>query len=59
MVKYRCLQRRRPGFDPWVRKTAGGGNGNPLQFSGLENSMLRGAWLTTVHGVAESRDTTE
>ena len=32
----------------------GGGNGNPLQYSGLENSMDRGAWRATVHGVAKS-----
>ena len=31
------------------------GNGNPLQFSCLENSMDRGAWLATVHGVAKSQ----
>ena len=29
------------------------GNGNPLQYSCLENSMDRGAWWATVHGVAE------
>ena len=28
-----------------------GGNGNPLQYSCLENSMDRGAWWATVHGV--------
>ena len=33
----------------------GEGNGNPLQYSCLENPMDRGAWWTTVHGVAESR----
>ena len=32
----------------------GEGNGNPLQCSCLENPMDRGAWLATVHGVAES-----
>ena len=32
-----------------------GGNGNPFQYSCLENSMDRGAWLTTVHGVAKSQ----
>ena len=29
-------------------------NGNPLQYSGLENSMERGAWQATVHGIAKS-----
>ena len=32
----------------------GEGNGYPLQYSCLENSMDRGAWWATVHGVAES-----
>ena len=31
------------------------GNGNPLQCSCLENSIDRGAWRATVHGVAKSR----
>ena len=31
-------------FNPCVRKTPGGGHGNPLQFSCLENPMDRGAW---------------
>ena len=39
-------------FNPWSRKMPGEGNGNPLQYSCLENSMDRGAWQATVHGVA-------
>ena len=35
------------------------GNGNPLQYSCLENSMDRGAWWATVHGVAKELDMTE
>ena len=31
------------------------GNGNPLQYSCLENSMDRGAWQATVHGVTKSQ----
>ena len=38
--------------------SSGGGNGNLLQLSCLENSVNRGAWGAIVHGVAES-DTTE
>ena len=33
----------------------GEGNSNPLQYSGLENSMEKGAWQVTFHGVAQSR----
>ena len=33
-------------------KHTGGGNGNPLQYSCLENPIDRGAWQTPVHGVA-------
>ena len=39
-------------------KTTGGRNGNPLQYSYLENPMDRGAWWATVHRVTES-DMTE
>ena len=34
---------------------SGGGHGNPLQYSCLENPMDRGAWHATVHRVAESQ----
>jgi len=44
----------------WVRsprsgRSPGEGNGNPLQYTFLENPMDREAWQTTVHGVAKSR----
>ena len=45
----------RRGFHPWVGKTPGGGHGNPLQNSCLENPMDRGAWRATVHGVTKTR----
>ena len=38
-----------------LRRSPGEGNGNPLQYSCLENPMDRGAWWATVHGVAKSR----
>ena len=42
----------RPGYDPGLGRS-GGGHGNPLQYSCLENPMERGAWWATVHGVAK------
>ena len=47
------LQWGGPGFNPWVDKIPGDANGNPLQYSYLENSMDRGDWQATVHGVAK------
>ena len=36
-------------------RSSEGGNGNPLQYSCLENSRDRGAWQVTVHGIAKSQ----
>ena len=41
-------------FIPESERSPGEGNGNPLQYSCLENPMDRGAWRATVHGVAKS-----
>ena len=38
---------------PELGRSPGGGNGNPLQYSCLENSRDRGAWRAAVRGVAE------
>ena len=43
------------GLIPGSRRSPGEGNGNPFQYSCLENPMDRGAWRATVHGVAKSR----
>ena len=40
---------------PGLGRSPGVGNGNPLQYSCLENPIDRGAWQTIVHRVAESR----
>ena len=47
-----------PGSIPGSGRSPGGGHGNPLHYSCLENPTDRGAWRATVHGVTES-DTTE
>ena len=43
------------GLIPGSGRSPGEGNGNPLQYYYLQNSMDRGAWWATVHGVAKSR----
>ena len=41
------------GLIPWLGRSPGGGNGNPLQYSCLDNPMDRGAQQATVHMVSE------
>ena len=43
------------GSIPGLGRSPGEGNGNPLQYSCLENPRDQGAWWATVHGVAKSR----
>ena len=44
-----------PGLIPGSGRSPGEGNGNPLQYSCLENLMDRGAWWAAVHGVTKNR----
>ena len=41
---------REAGSIPGMKRSPGRGHGNPLQYSCLENPMVRGAWWATVHG---------
>ena len=50
-MQVRCKRYR---FNPWIGRSPGEGNGNPLQYSCLENLMDRVAWWATVHRVAKS-----
>ena len=49
-----CRKRRRFGFNPWVGRSSGEGNGNPLQYSCLENPIDRGTWQAIVHRIKKS-----
>ena len=44
-----------PGSIPTLGRCPGERHGNPLQYSCLENSMDRGAWRATIHGVTKSQ----
>ena len=44
-----------PRLIPGSERSPGGGHGNPLQYSCLENPIDTGAWLATVHTVTKSR----
>ena len=58
MVKNPPVNAGNPASIPGSGRSPGEGNGNPLQYSCLENPTDRGAWWATVLGIAES-DTTE
>ena len=47
------------GLIPGSGRAPGEGNGNPLQYSCLENPMDRGTWQAAVHGVTKESDKTE
>ena len=55
MVKESACNAGDPGLITGTGRSPGERNGNPLQYSSLENSMDRGAWWATVHRVAKSR----
>ena len=55
MVNNLPAMRVEPGSIPGLGRSPGEGNGNPLHYSYLENSMDRGAWQAIVHGVAKSQ----
>ena len=48
-----------PGLVPEWGRSPGEGNGCPLQYSCLDNSMDRGGWWAIVHGIATESDMTE
>ena len=55
MVKESSCNAEDLGSIPELGRSPREGNGNPLQYSGLENSMDRGVWWATVHGVVWGR----
>ena len=54
-VKASCHNAGDPDLIPGLGRSPGEGKGYPFQYSGLENSMDRGAWQATVHGVSKSQ----
>ena len=54
MVKKSAANAGDTGLIPVLGRSHGGGNGNPLQYSCLENSLDRGAWWATAYGAAKS-----
>ena len=55
VVKESACNSGDPGSIPGSERSPGGGNGNPLQYSCLENPMDGGAWWATVHGVTKNQ----
>ena len=51
----KCRRHKRPGFNPSVWRSPGGGHGRPLQYCCLENSMDKGVWQAPVHAVTKSQ----
>ena len=58
MVKNQPANAGDSGLIPVSGRSYGGGHGNPLQYSCLENPMDRGAWQSIVHSVAKESDMT-
>ena len=54
-VKNSACNAEDPSSIPGEERSPGGGNGNPLQYSCLEDPMDRGAWWATVHGITKSQ----
>ena len=55
MVKNLSISAGDKGSIPGLGRSPGGGYGNPLQYSCLENPVDKGAWPATIHGVAKSQ----
>ena len=55
MVKGSACNAGDLGSVPGLGRSPGGGHGNPLQYSHLENSMVRGAWQAITQGITKSR----
>ena len=56
VVKHPPANKEDMGSNPGMGRFAGKGNGNPLQYSCLGNSMDREAWQAIVHGVTKEQD---
>ena len=59
MVKNLPANAGDPSLIPGLGRSSGGGNGNPLQYSCLENFMDRSVWRATVQGGHKESDTTD